>query len=1194
MRRSMLALGAVLGGVVLVSAGLLLAPSFIDMGRYRTQAEATLAAALERPVAARGPISLTLLPAPALVLGDLHVSNIPGGGAPQLATVGELSARLRLWPLIKGELVAEELTLDRVSAALEILPNGRINWDFGTPKLKLERIRVARATATFLDRRSGAGGRAEDIEVDATLSGPRGPLALDGRFTLIDGSGGKRTVALGMQIESFDRAGAVKLDVGLAGARLRFDGTASALSADGRFAGTLKAEGGDLRAFGTALTALAGSTVPMPGFAAQDFTLEGRAEAGTERGLAIADLALRLGDSRAGGALDVRLDGKPSRVGIKIDRIDLDKWAALERGVAGKVEPPAPPAAPVGFYLPHGMAGTLDLSVGTAVWNAQSLRDMTLTAALAEGALTVERLSAALPGDGTLAIDGSIVAPQGGTPRFSGQIRAAAANAGATASWLGLAPAGAAKAKPVRVAGTATVEAAGLLLVPASSFRVTKLDLSVAELHASGEAEYVMGPRPRWRAAAAIDTLDLDALTADGNAGAAGGSAALLAPVFRGESGDGAVRLAIGQARLRGTTAQGLYLDAATAPDGITINEARADRLWGASMRASGGLRGGIDKPSFAGQASIRADDAASLFAAIGLAQVKSPGRLVLAAEGRADFDALQLQRANLEALGSTLDLAGRIERPFDADRRFDLRIANGAIEIDRALALTGTTPVQRLGRFQVKGRVAGGSDKLSVDGELGAPGAVVQVKGDIARPLRPDRAPALTLKGQDIDAARLVQALPGLVPPSFAAAGRIGLDATVAKSAIDARLALLGGEARISGEMPPTPKGAVKIAASFPEGQNALRALVPGLAPPAPIGRLAVQASVQAAPGGYAMRGFSVDSAPLALSGDITLVTTGARPKLSGRLEATRPLALDRLVPRTAPAPRAAVLWPTDPIDLGFLTRFDSDLQLAAPRLIAAALTLERPSGRLVVNDGIGELADLTFASLGAQVTLRARLDGRGQPAMSGTFRVEHFPVRDFLLGLKMESTRVQCGLNRQCTVGITGGGVDGTGSFQMQGRNWQELLSRLNGSFAFKLRNLVIDGLDFRELGRRLKQPSLSNLVAPDLVLATMFTGRTTARDIDGEIVASNGSVTLGRRVNNQFSGGGVEFLADGARMLVPGNVNLASGAYIFEPRIDLTDPGDAPQFGLEVKGRLFDPRGAMTEMNKGKMEQYISGRR
>ncbi|MCK6453190.1 MAG: AsmA family protein, partial [Alphaproteobacteria bacterium] len=980
---------------------------------------------------------------------------------------------------------------------------------------------------------------------------------------------------------------------GLAGARLRFDGTASALSADGRFAGALKVEGSDLRALGTALTALAGSTVPMPGFAAQGFTLEGRAEAGAERGLAIADLALRLGDSRAGGALDVRLDGKPSRVGVKIDRIDLDKWAALERDAAANAEPPAPPAAPVGFYLPRAAAGTLDLSIGTAVWNAQALRDVTLSAALADGTLTVGRLSAALPGDGTLAIDGSIVAPPRGTPRFSGQIRAAAANAGATASWLGLAPAGTGKAKPVRVAGSAMVDAAGLLLVPGSSFRVTKLELGVAELSASGEAEYVMGPRPRWRASAAIDTLDLDALAAGGGAGAAGGPGALLAPVFRGESGDGAVRLAIGQARLRGTTAQGLYLDAATAPDGITINEARADRLWGASMRASGGLRGGFDQPSFAGQVAVRAEDAAPLFAAIGLAHVKGPGRLVLAAEGRAGLDALQLQRANLEALGSTLDLAGRIERPFDDNRRFDLKIAGGAIELDRALALMGTTPAQRLGRFQVKGHVAGGSDKLTVDGELGVPGAVVQVKGDIARPLRPDRAPALTLKGHDIDAARLVQALPGLLPASFAAAGRIGLDATIAKSAIDARLALLGGEARIAGEMPPAPKGAIKVAASFPEGQNALRAFVPGLAPPAPIGRLAVQASVQAAPGGYAMHGFSVDSAPLALSGDITLVTTGARPKLTGRLEATRPLALDQLVPRTAAAPRGAALWPTDPIDLAALQRIDSDLRLSAPRVSTAALTLERPSGRLVLADGVGELSDVVFTSLGAQVSLRARIDARAAPAVSGSFRVEHFPVRDFLVGLKMESSKVECTVSgRQCTIGIIGGVVDGTGTFQIQGRSLQELLSRLDGGFTFKLRNLVIDGLDLRALGRRLKQTGLTNLV-PKLVLATMFTGRTTARDIDGEIVASNGSVTLGRRVNNQFSGGGVEFLADGARMLVPGNVNLASGAYIFEPRIDLTDPNDAPQFGLEVKGRLLDPRGAVTEMNTGRIEKYIMGR-
>lgn len=1191
MRRSIWALGAGLGALVLALAFLWLAPSFIDMDRYRSEAEQTLAAALERKVAIQGRLNLRLLPAPSLVLRGLHIVNVPGGIAPELARIETLSARLRLWPLIKGELVAEELLLDQVTAALEILPDGRINWDFGRPKLKLERIRVANTAASFVDRRSGAVGRADAIQLDATLGGQRGPLSLDGKMTLQDGQGGKRPVELVLQIESFDNPGAVRFETRLAGARLRFDGTASALSADGRFAGALKIEGSDLRALAAALTALSGSAVPMPGFAAQAFAIEGRAEAGVERGLAVADLRFRLGDSRADGALDVRLDGKPSSVSIKVDDIDFDKWARLEGGPADK---PAPPAAGAGFYVPRGMTGALAFAVGTATWNGQKLHDIVLAASLADGTLTVERLSAVLPGDGRLAIDGRLTAPPGGTPRFAGHIRASTPNAATTAAWLGIAPVPAGKSKPVPIAGTAALDASGLLLAPGSSFRVSKLDLTVAELRASGEADYVMGPRPRWRAAAAIEQLDLDALLGNSVPTDAKGTGGLLAPVLRGESGDGAVRLAIATAKLHGTTARGLFFDLATAPDGLTINEARADQLWGTALRVSGGLRGGLDKPTFAGQVSARSDDAAALFAAAGLPGIKNPGRLVFLAEGRAGMDALQINRANVEVLGSTIDVAGRIERPLDADRRYDLTIANGAVELDRALALMGTTPAARLGRFLVKGRATGNSDKLSVDGELGAPGAVLQVKGDIAHPLRPDRAPTLSLTGNDVDAAKLAQALPGLLPPSFAAAGRMALEASVTKSAIDAKLALLGGEARISGQMPPSPKGAVKIAASFPEGQNALRAFVPGLAPPGPIGRLAVQAAVHAVPGGYAMQGFSVDSTPLGLTGDVTLVTSGPRPKLTGKLDATRPIVLDALMPQ-APARAAAGphLWPTEPIDFGFLHRIDSDLRLSAPRVTTAALVLEKPSGRVVIADGAGELSDVTFASLGAQVTMRARLDGRAVPAIAGSYRIDHFPVRDFLVGLKMESSKVDCTVSgRQCTIGITAGVADGAGTFTMQGRNWQEMLSRLNGNFAFKLRGLAIDGLDFRALGARLKQTSLTNLV-PALVLTSMFTGRTTARDIDGEIVASNGSVTLGRRINNQFSGGGVEFQADGARMLVPGNINLTSGAYIFEPRIDLLDPKNAPQFGLEVKGRLFDPRGAVTELNTGRIEKYIMGR-
>ncbi|MGH7124914.1 MAG: AsmA family protein, partial [Stellaceae bacterium] len=63
-------------------AGLLLAPQFVDLERYRPQIAERISAWSGRPVTLGGPISLSLLPSPHVSVQDLSVANIPGAQTP--------------------------------------------------------------------------------------------------------------------------------------------------------------------------------------------------------------------------------------------------------------------------------------------------------------------------------------------------------------------------------------------------------------------------------------------------------------------------------------------------------------------------------------------------------------------------------------------------------------------------------------------------------------------------------------------------------------------------------------------------------------------------------------------------------------------------------------------------------------------------------------------------------------------------------------------------------------------------------------------------------------------------------------------------------------------------------------------------------------------------------------------------------
>ena len=86
----------------------------------------------DRPSLVVGELTLNILPVPTVSIKNAVLGNAAWGNAPQLAKVGEISARLALLPLLFGQHVrVTRLRMSDVDLFLETDAHGRGNWAFG-------------------------------------------------------------------------------------------------------------------------------------------------------------------------------------------------------------------------------------------------------------------------------------------------------------------------------------------------------------------------------------------------------------------------------------------------------------------------------------------------------------------------------------------------------------------------------------------------------------------------------------------------------------------------------------------------------------------------------------------------------------------------------------------------------------------------------------------------------------------------------------------------------------------------------------------------------------------------------------------------------------------------------------------------------------------------------------------------------
>jgi AsmA protein len=401
-------------------------------------------------------LRVQLFPLPSLAVEGLALGPAPGFGPEPLVAVERARARVRLLPLLRGELALGELRLEGARLRMCRNTQGRGSWETlrehlaasagegrveGMPRL--QRLLVKDAVVLLEDQASGR--RLELLSETLSVEPPDGSgpsellllgslrstepaveleLALQARGALDEGAlsvdalrvegtlrgeavpGGERAFELSAPFTMHLDSGRVELPaLAVDSAGLRLQGSAIP-EPDGRVEGRLAAESADLRG-------LLRSLGREPAFEDPTAFSRGRVEGGFAwdgEALRLQGLRLQVDETSVSGAAVLsRLEPPVLWLDLHADRLDLDRYATAGEGGGT----PRLPASLRGGWI-EGRVAVDRLEAG-----GLALEDLELPFQLeGAGRLGVEGASASLLG-GRLALD--LDASLGAEPRFHAQ-----------------------------------------------------------------------------------------------------------------------------------------------------------------------------------------------------------------------------------------------------------------------------------------------------------------------------------------------------------------------------------------------------------------------------------------------------------------------------------------------------------------------------------------------------------------------------------------------------------------------------------------------------------------------------------------------------------------------------------------------------------------------------------------------------
>lgn len=655
--------------LLLLVAGALVAPSFIDWTQHREQIATRLSQATGHTVAIDGTVDLTLLPTPILTASGVRVTNDRGDERfPNMMEVAAADLRVAMLPLLRGTVQVERVVLVDPMIVIERLPDGGLNWAQGqdlalaSGAVQLDRVTVENGRVIWHDPERGVTETVEELFGQLSAASLTGPYSLLGSFRARG-----LPFAIDLQTGRRSPSGAlpVNLTIGVDGAsdELRFAGL---IAGDHPLQGDLTLRGTDLGGLVRRLAPdLLDASLPAEPYRLQSpLVHDGRA-------VRLAAITAELGAGRATGRVDLDLSGAAPALDLSIGmtRLDGDGWAGA---IAELAALETPEDRLLAWFDGLGEARVAaELSLDTLDLREGIARQIRVDLEMRDGVISLSRLSAQLPGATDLLFQGNLRVIEGGVHGES-TVQVTSGDFRRVLGWLGV---------PVdRVPGDRLrhFAATGRFSGGSQQFQLSGIDIALDDTRLTGGLAFVDRGRIGLGLRLALDRLNLDAYRAEEEIGDGWAESilawladeaiadpllALLLEV------DANVDVRLGRFTANRLSAEGLRLDGTLRQGSLVLREAAVDGVAGARLHLAGEadsvlpLRG-VDLvfdgrinawPSFLDRIGLPLEPGRDL---------DWLGRIELAGTLRGDPDALEMDLEGGLA-GGYVQAGGRIDDPL-------------------------------------------------------------------------------------------------------------------------------------------------------------------------------------------------------------------------------------------------------------------------------------------------------------------------------------------------------------------------------------------------------------------------------------------------------------------------------------------------------------------------------------------------
>ncbi|MDH5749713.1 MAG: AsmA family protein, partial [Rhodospirillales bacterium] len=744
-----------IGLLVVLAAAILILPGLIDWSEYKNDFTRQAKVLTGRAVTIGGDLRLALLPAPALIAGNVGVSNLEGASAPHMARLKSLEVRIALLPLLRGEVQVETVRLIEPVIELEVLADGRRNWDIKPagakskatppggsefmPDVRLENLEIKDGTLVFRDSGAGTVEQFKAINVQISARSLKGPFESSGGLTA-RGLPLSYDLSVGEVVEG--RTVPFSLTLGMAALKARAEVSGAVFNPfeGAKFRGTVKTEGENL----AKLIRTFSDTGPLPGYLAQSFALNGPVEASAKE-VNAKELSLAFGETK--GMVSVRAEmGKVPKIftRVKAGRINLDKLLEMKpgrddpelsmtKGTGDQSSKNKIPSSIPASGLPAGVSGTLELAVDTLTYRGGVIHQMKVNGELNGGELTLSQFSAQLPGGSDFAVFGFVSAKKGGL-RFEGELEASVSDLRGVMDWLGQAP------PPVPADRLRRISMKSKINATADQVQISALDVRFDSTRLQGGVTLALRSRLAFGADLRLDRINLDAylkeLPKNKKKNSSFNPFADLKVL---DTFDANYKVQIDNAVYQGLTFKKMTFDGTLHNGSLKIKSAGIDDMDGTKIAANGMLR---DLTKTLRMENLHFDmasrDLAGVFQLTGTPSPIDPKKLgPVSAKGTVNGT---LQDPVFDVTLQAADISGRVEgvlKGLPLITKVDkLNVDLKSPNLAKFFRLAQTSPPvdpNRLGAVAVKGSVKGSVLTPEVDVTVKAGGGEAGIKGTIS-----------------------------------------------------------------------------------------------------------------------------------------------------------------------------------------------------------------------------------------------------------------------------------------------------------------------------------------------------------------------------------------------------------------------------------------------------------------------------